>query len=341
MIALPSNPAFAALKLERRLDVTIVTPCLNEERSLAELVGRIESILGMSRIRYEVIVINDGSADGSAAKLAQLAKQRSWLKVINLRRRSGQTAAMMAGFEAATGEIIVTMDADLQNDPADIPRLLAKLEEGFDVVSGWRVHRKDHRIRRVFLSRAANIVISCATGVRLHDFGCSLKAYRREILEEVRLYGEMHRFIPVYASWNGARIAEIPVNHLPRETGTSNYGMNRVIKVVLDLFVLLFLHRYAQKPIYVFGVCGLISMAVSGGAGIAMLYYKFFGGKTFIETPLPILWATMFFTGVLCLLLGLIAEVNMRIYHESQNKRTYRISSTLNLTPQDQASNGV
>jgi len=341
VIALPSNPVFAALQPERRLDVTIVTPCLNEERSLAELVGRIESTLQRLRSRHEVIVVNDGSADASAAKLALLAKQRPWLKVINLRRRSGQTAAMMAGFEAATGEIIVTMDADLQNDPADIPRLLAKLAEGFDVVSGWRVQRKDHRIRRVFLSRVANVVISCTTGVRLHDFGCSLKAYRREILEEVRLYGEMHRFIPVYASWNGARIAEIPVNHLPRESGTSNYGMNRVIKVVLDLFVLLFLHRYAQKPIYVFGVCGLISMAVSGGAGLAMLYYKFFGGKTFIETPLPILWATMFFTGILCLLLGLIAEVNMRIYHESQNKRTYRISSTLNLTPPDQRANGM
>lgn len=338
MIALPSHPAFAAIKAGPPLEVTIVTPCLNEERSLAQLVWRIESALEQSRIRYEVIVVNDGSSDGSAAKLALLAKQRSWLKVINLRRRSGQTAAMMAGFEAATGEIIVTMDADLQNDPADIPRLLAKLEEGFDVVSGWRVQRKDQRIRRVFLSRVANLVISCTTGVRLHDFGCTLKAYRREILEEVRLYGEMHRFIPVYASWNGARIAELPVNHLPRATGTSNYGMNRVIKVILDLFVLLFLHRYAQKPIYVFGVCGLISMAVSGGAGIAMLYYKFFGGKSFIETPLPILWATMFFTGVLCLLLGLIAEVNLRIYHESQNKRTYRISSTLNLSARDQRS---
>lgn len=278
-------------------------------------------------------MINDGSTDNSTFTLGGLAAERPWLKVINLRRRSGQTAALMAGFECAQGEVVVTMDGDLQNDPADIGRLLVKLREGFDVVSGWRVRRQDHRIRRVFLSRVANLLISLATGVRLHDYGCTLKAYRREILGEVRLYGEMHRFIPVYASWNGARITEIPVNHFPRKSGSSNYGMNRLVKVVLDLFVLLFLHRYAQKPIYVFGMCGLISLAGSFGAGVAMIYYKFWGGKTFIETPLPILWATMFFTGVLCLLLGLIAEVNMRIYHESQGKRTYRVFSTFNLPP--------
>jgi glycosyltransferase involved in cell wall biosynthesis len=275
--------------------------------------------------------VNDGSRDRTADTLAILAAKRPWLKVINLKRRSGQTAAMMAGFEYTQGKVIVTMDGDLQNDPADIGRLLAKLEEGFDVVSGWRVVRQDHRIRRVFLSRVANALISFATGVRLHDFGCTLKAYRREILEDVRLYGEMHRFIPVYASWNGAKIAELPVNHSPRKAGSSNYGLSRLVKVVLDLLVVVFLHRYAQKPIYVFGTCGLVSMAISALAGAAMIYYKFWGGKTFIETPLPLLWATMFFTGVLCLLLGLIAEMNMRIYHESQGKRTYRILSLINL----------
>jgi glycosyltransferase involved in cell wall biosynthesis len=223
------------------------------------------------------------------------------------------------------------MDGDLQNDPADIARLVAKLQEGYDVVSGWRVDRQDDPIKRNFLSRVANALISVTTGVRLHDYGCSLKAYRREILDDVHLYGEMHRFIPIYAKWNGARIAELPVRHHPRTGGVSKYGMDRIVKVTLDLFVVLFLHRYSQKPIYVFGTCGLLSFAVSFAAGLAAVYYKFWGHKTFIETPLPLLWATMFFTGVLCLLLGLIAEIGNRIYHESQGKRTYRVASTVNL----------
>lgn len=315
------------------LYVSVVVPCFNEEPSLAELVDRIDTALRTQARSYEVIVVNDGSTDGSAATLAGLAVAHHWLRVINLRRRSGQTAAMMAGFEAAQGDVVVTLDGDLQNDPADIGGLLARLEEGYDVVSGWRVNRQDHRVRRVWLSRAANALISLVTGVRLHDFGCTLKAYRREVLEDVRLYGEMHRFIPVYASWNGASITEIPVNHFPRRTGSSHYGLSRLVKVLLDLFVVVFLHRYAQKPIYVFGTCGLLSFGVSGLAGAAMVYYKFWGGKTFIETPLPLLWATMFFTGVLCLLLGLVAEMSMRIYHEAQGKRTYRIASTFNLPP--------
>lgn len=313
------------------MDLTIVIPCFNEQGSLADLLDRLELALRPLELASEVIVVNDGSTDGTTALLRQLAADRPWLKVVNLRRNSGQTAALMAGFELARGAVVVAMDADLQNDPADIPALLRKLQEGYDVVSGWRVRRQDARLRRVLVSRVANFLISLATGVRLHDYGCTLKAYRREVLDDVRLYGEMHRFIPVYASWNGARITEIPVAHAPRLSGASHYGLNRIVKVALDLFVLLFLHRYAQKPIYVFGACGLVSFAISGAAGGAMLYFKFWGGKTFIETPLPILWATTCFTGVLCLLLGLVAEVSMRIYHESQGKRTYRISSTCNL----------
>jgi glycosyltransferase involved in cell wall biosynthesis len=323
------------------MDLSVVIPCFNEEPSLPGLVQRLETALGALARSYEVLVVDDGSTDGSMGLLQELAAARPWLKVITLRRRAGQTAAMMAGFERAQGAVVVTMDGDLQNDPADIGRLLAKLGEDFDVVSGWRVNRQDHRIRRIFLSRVANALISLTTGVRLHDYGCTLKAYRREVLEDVRLYGEMHRFIPVYASWNGARIAELPVGHHPRRAGASNYGLNRLLKVTLDLFVLLFLHRFAQKPIYIFGACGLISMAMSFAAGAAMLYYKFWGGKTFIETPLPILWATMFFTGVLCLLLGLIAEVNMRTYHEAQDKRTYRVASTINLTQQESGPSGA
>jgi len=325
--------ALALESSDAPVDVSVIIPCFNEEPSVRELIDGLRTALASLASSYEVIVVNDGSTDGSAATLAELASGRRWLGVINLRRRSGQTAAMMAGFEAARGEVIITIDGDLQNDPADIGRLIAKLEEGYDVVSGWRVKRRDHRIRRIWLSRAANRLISFVTGVRLHDYGCTLKAYRREVLEGVRLYGEMHRFIPIYASWNGARITEIPVSHHPRRSGASNYGLSRLVKVLLDLSVVMFMHRYFQKPIYVFGTCGLMSLFLSGLAGAAMIYYKFWGGKTFIETPLPLLWATLFFTGVLCLLLGLVAEMNLRIYHESQGKSTYRIASTVNLKP--------
>ncbi len=311
----------------------MVIPCFNEAASLRELVGRLEHHLAQLGRAYEVVIVNDGSTDDSASLLQELGPGRPWLKGINLRRNSGQTAALMAGVDHARGEVVVTMDGDLQNDPADIGRLLRLLEEGFEVVSGWRVRRRDHGLWRVLPSRVANALISLVTGVALHDYGCTLKAYRRDALADVRLYGEMHRFIPVYASWNGARIAELPVNHFPRRAGTSNYGLNRILKVLLDLFVLMFLQRFAQKPIYVFGTCGVISLAVSLGAAGAMLYYKFWGGKSFIETPLPLLWATMFFTGVLCLLLGLIAEMNLRIYHETPGKRTYRVRSTVNLAP--------
>ncbi len=313
------------------MDLSVVIPCYNEGASLPELLSQVEGSLAKWPSSYEVVVVNDGSTDGSERVLGEIAGTRPWLKVVNLRRNYGQTAAMMAGFERGTGEIIVSMDGDLQNDPADITRLVAKLGEGYDLVSGWRADRKDHPLTRNLLSRLANRLISWTTGVRLHDYGCSLKAYRREVLEDVHLYGEMHRFLPIYAKWNGARIAEIPVAHHPRTAGASHYGLDRVVKVVLDLFVVLFLHRYSQKPIYVFGVCGLLSFGVSLFAGLAAVYYKFWGGKTFIQTPLPLLWTTMFFTGVLCLLLGLIAEIGNRTYHESQGKRIYRVASTVNL----------
>ena len=313
------------------MELSVVIPCYNEAGSLPELLSRIESTRANLPPSHEVIVVNDGSQDGSARFLAESATSRPWLKVVNLQRNYGQTAALMAGFEHASGAIIVTLDADLQNDPGEIPRLLARLGEGYDLVSGWRHQRQDHPLTRTWPSRIANFLISAATGVKLHDYGCSLKVYRRAILEDVHLYGEMHRFIPVYAKWNGARIVEEPVIHRVRAHGRSHYGANRIVKVVLDLFVVLFLQRYAQKPIYVFGLCGLLCFFVSLCAGVAAVYYKFWGGKSFIETPLPLLWATMFFTGVLCVLLGLIAEIGNRTYHESQGKRTYRIGSTVNL----------
>jgi glycosyltransferase involved in cell wall biosynthesis len=314
-----------------RPEISIVIPCFNEEGSVSTLIQRLEHALTPSGKLFEVLLINDGSRDSTATILATHSARLPWLKVINLIRNYGQTAAMMAGFQHATGKVIVAMDGDLQNDPADITKVVAKLDEGYDLVSGWRRDRKDHAIKRNLLSRFANLLISVTTGVRLNDYGCSLKAYRREVLEGISLYGEMHRFIPVYAHWNGARIAEVPVLHHPRTSGASKYGMERIVKVILDLFVVLFLQRYAQKPIYVFGVCGLVSFALSGLSGLAAVYYKFFGEKSFIQTPLPLLCATMFFTGVLCLLLGLVAEMANRIYYESQGKTTYIIASKRNL----------
>jgi glycosyltransferase involved in cell wall biosynthesis len=199
-------------------------------------------------------------------------------------------------------------------------------------VSGWRKDRQDHPIKRNLLSRVANRLISWSTGVHLHDYGCSLKAYRRDVIDGIALYGEMHRFIPVYAYWNGARIAEVPVRHHPRVHGKSNYGLERIVKVTLDLGVVLFLHRYARKPIYIFGFCGLCSWAVSGVSGLVAILYKVFGEKAFIQTPLPLIAITMFFTGIVCFLLGLLAELSIRTYYESQGKLTYNISSLNNLS---------
>src|SRR5438477_4383743 len=245
------------------------------------------------------------------------------LRVVRLRRNSGQTAALMAGIRFARGEFLISMDGDLQNDPADIAPLLAKLNEGFDVVSGWRMNRQDARFRRNLLSRIANKLISIVSGVHLHDYGCSLKAYRRNALEGVRLYGEMHRFIPIYAYWNGARVTEVPVQHHPRRHGTSHYGLKRIPKVIFDLLVVVFLHRFGQRPMYVFGTVGLLSFGVGVIAGVVALYYKFFGHKSFIETPLPLLFVMAVITGAMCFLMGLLAELLVRTYYESQQKTTY------------------
>ena len=311
--------------------ISVVIPLRNEEQNIPILAGKLTAALGAIGREYEVIFINDGSMDATGPRLREACAADHRLKAIHFRRNSGQTAAMQAGFNHATGSIIIAMDGDLQNDPADIPKLLAKLDEGYDLVSGWRKDRQDHPIKRNFLSRVANGLISRTTGVHLHDYGCSLKAYRREVLEGIALYGEMHRFIPVYAYWNGARIAEVPVMHYARQHGVSNYGLERVVKVVLDLGVVLFLHRYAQKPIYVFGLCGLFSWAVGALAGIAAVLYKILGEKSFIQTPLPLIAVTMFFTGAICFLLGLLAELSIRTYHESQGKPTYLVAARDNL----------
>lgn len=311
--------------------ISVVIPLRNEESNLPILAGKLKEALGALGKEFEVLFINDGSNDGTASRIRELCNVDKRFKAIHFRRNAGQTAAMQAGFTHARGDMVVTLDGDLQNDPADIKRVLAKLDEGFDLVSGWRTDRKDHPIRRNFFSRIANGLISFTTGIHLHDYGCSLKAYRREYLDGISLYGEMHRFIPVYAYWNGARIAEVPVSHHPRVHGVSNYGLERVVKVVLDLGVVLFLHRYARKPIYVFGLCGLLNWAIASIAAVAAVVFKYFGDKSLIQTPLPLIAVTMFFTGVICFLLGLLAELSIRTYHESQGKPTYLISSLDNI----------
>jgi dolichol-phosphate mannosyltransferase len=280
---------------------------------------------------YEIIMVNDGSRDGSLAELRRLAQQHPEVKVLDLKRNSGQTAALMCGIDHSTGDIIIPIDADLQNDPADIPNLLAKLNEGYDVVSGWRRDRKDAAIRRNFVSSVANRVISKISGVHLRDYGCSLKAYRRSVLEGVRLYGEMHRFVPIYASWMGARITEIPVSHYPRMHGKSSYGLERIVKVILDLIVVKFLDRHLVKPIYVFGGFGLMSIAIALLALIWALYLKLVDGLSLIQTPLPLLSAMAFLIGITAILLGLMSEILVRVYFEAQDKRPYYVRERINL----------
>ena len=309
---------------ETPIDVTIVVPVYNEIANVGPLVEEIFSSLDGLELRHEVLFIDDGSSDGTEEALDELAQKHPTLRAVHFRRNCGQTAALQAGFDLAKGEVIVPMDGDLQNDPADIPKLLAKLNEGYAVVSGWRRDRHDS-FSRTFPSRIANWLISVISGVRLHDFGCTMKAYRKEAMEGVRLYGEMHRFIPIYASWQGGKITELVVNHRPRTSGTSKYGIDRTLKVILDLFVIKFLARYSQKPMYVFGSFGFLSICLSFATFALMVYYKFWGGKTFIETPLPLVAVLFFLMGFVSLLLGLLAEIIMRTYYESQGKKTYLI----------------
>jgi glycosyltransferase involved in cell wall biosynthesis len=278
-------------------------------------------------------VVNDGSRDQSAERLDELAAADRRVRVIHLSRNYGQTAALMAGLDHARGEIIVPMDGDLQNDPADIARLISKLDDGFDVVSGWRKARKDAALRRNLPSRMANALISWVSGVHLHDYGCSLKAYRRTYLDGVKLYGEMHRFVPIFAAWNGARVGEMEVTHHPRLHGKSNYGLERIVKVLLDLLVVKFLFKYSGKPIYVFGSFGLLSVLISflalGWAG----WLRAFHDVALIQTPLPTLAVILFAIGVLSILMGLLAEMLNRTYHESQAKPVYRIRRISQLAP--------
>ena len=312
---------------------SVIVPVHNEQDTLEPLTEAISKAFSSLDGQFEIIYVDDGSTDRSAKVLGRLADSHESVKVIYLCRNFGQTAAMMAGIDYASGDILIPMDADMQNDPADIPALVQKIHEGADVCSGWRVNRQDNSLKRVLPSKAANWLISKISGVHLHDYGCSLKAYRAEVLRGVRLYGEMHRFIPIYASWQGAVIEECPVNHFPRTHGESKYGLERIFKVLLDLMVVKFLSGYSQKPIYIFGGLGLGCFVLSLLMFCWMLFLKFVNGTSFIQTPLPHL-ATMFLLGGLqSILLGLVAELLTRTYFESQGKRSYTVRETRNLSP--------
>ena len=314
----------------RSVAVSVIIPVYNEDANIPRLLERLFPVLEGLRCTFEVIAVNDGSTDQSMDELRKAASARAELRVVSLARNYGQTAAMMAGIDHASGEIIVPMDADLQNDPADIPMLLTKIEEGYDVVSGWRKNRKDTAVRRNLMSRIANWLISRISGVHLHDFGCSLKAYRRDVIEHVRLYGEMHRFVPIYAAWYGARITEVEVQHHPREYGASHYGLERIIKVTLDLIVVRFLDRFLGKPIYIFGGFGLIWLVGAFATLAYMLYLKFVEGLYMIQTPLPVLAAMFFMMGITSILIGLLAEILVRIYFEARSRVIYHAREKLN-----------
>jgi len=317
-------------RAEHRVDLTVIVPVYNEAGSIGDLLAR--TLVELERLgkNFEIIVVDDGSRDTSAEIVEGLASSDRRIRLLRLRRNFGQTAALMAGFDHASGDILIPMDGDGQNDPSDIPALLAKLEQGYDVVSGWRHDRKDAEFGRRLPSRLANRLISWSTGVVLNDYGCTLKAYRRDVLSDVRLYGEMHRFIPVYASWQGARITEMPVRHHPRRHGQSSYGLERTAKILLDLMVVLFLERYAVKPIYVFGTIGIASVVLSLIAGAVALALKIFWGVYLITTPLPLAAVFLFLAGLIAILSGLLAEMIMRTYHESQAKPPYAIKSKIN-----------
>ncbi len=305
-------------------DLSLFLPVLDEEDNLRPMYSKIRTALEELGRTAEVIFVDDGSTDKSLAILKEIAASDSRVRVISLRRNYGQTAAMSAGIDAARGDILIPMDADLQNDPADIKRLLDRLDEGYDVVSGWRKNRQDKLISRKIPSQIANRVISWIGGVPLHDYGCSLKAYRREVIQDVRLYGEMHRFIPIYASWAGARVTEIPVDHHARTMGRSKYGISRTVKVIFDLMTIKFMASYQTKPIYVFGTFGMLAFLLAMIAGVWAIVLKFYG-TSFILTPLPVITVVMLAISVQFFLMGLLAELLVRTYHESQDKAIYAI----------------
>jgi glycosyltransferase involved in cell wall biosynthesis len=312
------------------IELSIVIPLFNEEESVEPLYTQLKEALEPLEQSYEIIIVEDGSTDRSFEMLKGLHAQDKRLKVIRFRRNFGQTAAFAAGFDYAQGRVVVTMDADLQNDPADVPRLLEKLEEGYDVVSGWRVERwKSAWLTRRLPSVVANRLISETTGVHLHDYGCSLKAYRSDVVKNINLYGELHRFIPAMASWMGVSVAEIPVHYRSRQFGTSKYGISRTIKVILDLLTVRFLLSYATRPIHIFGSLGLAMSGLGGILGLYLSVVKLALGQDIGDRPLLLLAILLMVLGVQMITMGLLGELVVRTYHESQGKRIYVVREML------------
>jgi glycosyltransferase involved in cell wall biosynthesis len=310
--------------------LSIVIPIYNEVENIPELHSELEGVLVDFGRPYEILYVDDGSKDGSFGLLQELSEQHPEVVVIQFRRNFGQTAALAAGLEASQGDVVIFMDGDLQNDPAEIPRLVQTMEEGgYDVVSGWRKNRQDAEISRKLPSRIANWLISKVSGVQLHDYGCTLKAYRRDVLKNVRLYGEMHRFIPAYAAWAGATVTELPVNHRARKYGTSKYGINRTIKVLLDLMTLKFLSSYSTKPIQLFGGLGALCIALGVFAVMLVAYSRLFEDVRVNRNPVALIAVFLFLAGLLFITQGLIAELVTRTYFESQGKSTYVVRSIL------------
>lgn len=313
------------------MKLSIVLPIYNEAESLQELIPELFYHVQNLGYDYEVIAVNDGSSDNTAAVLNELAQQKDELKIIHFRSNAGQTSALHAGIAHATGDIIIPIDADLENNPKDIVRLLEKLNEGYDVVSGWRKNRwNDSRLLRRLPSIIANKIISSVSGLSLHDYGCTLKAYRREVIQDLHLYGEMHRFIPAYASQIGAKVTEIEVSYTPRKYGKSKYGFSRTTRVLLDLIVMRFLHRYLDRPMQFFGSIGIMFGFLGVIAGVTAIILRFSIGLHLVETPLPIFSALCIIVGVQLVTMGILAEMVMRTYYESQDKRTYFIARKVN-----------
>lgn len=315
-------------------EISIVIPIRNESPNIPELYRELTATLGGWGHSYEILIVDDGSTDDSFELLARLQERDARLRIIRFRRNFGQTAAFAAGFAHARGRIIVTVDGDLQNDPNDIPRMVAKIGEGFDIVCGWRKDRKDPWLTRRLPSAMANRLISVATGVRLHDYGCSLKVFRAEVVKPLRLYGEMHRFLPAIASEMGVNIAEVVVNHRARRHGRSKYGLDRTVRVILDLLTVKFLLSYSTRPLQIFGLVGILMGSLGAGISAWLAYLRLFGNESIANRPLLLFGILLVFTGVQLVTLGLLAEIQARTYHESQNKATYAIREIREARPE-------
>lgn len=315
--------------MEKTIEVSVIVPLYNEEGNVVELYNELKNVLVSEKVSHEIIFINDGSKDKTNVLIGDLHAKDPCITVIHFRRNFGQTAAMSAGFDYARGEIIITMDGDLQNDPADIPFLLEKIHEGYDVAAGWRHARKDPFISRKLPSMIANKIISFITGVYLHDYGCTLKAFKREITKDIRLYGEMHRFIPPIVSGMGASIAEVKVNHRERKYGESKYGISRTIRVILDLITVKFLLSYSNRPIHVFGLIGLVAFGLGCLLLLTLAFQRQFLGVPMGDRPMLMMAVLMIFLGIQFVTIGLISELQVRTYHESQNKPIYYVKNIL------------